>query len=452
MGAVMARVIRDEGRVASAWILSIVAHLAGLGLTGLVLAGSLGRPAVLMPLAPRAATSVDVVDIQLPVVTAASLAEGQSAQVATAEIAPVPLLRGGGEAMPRPDQARRGHGGTAEVRDPAMNLADREDDLLLSPEERSHLERSQIQRVRSALHRASHEDWRASREPMLLTFLATGSAADSSRPERRASAERDPSQGARESGAPRHAGGALGAEELPAGLGQRARVPGGAIEGVARASAGVGVRDGAPGNDHRDSARVALARPLVQIGAPSVPAAARGKPADTLDAEQEVAADPSLIHAGTAGGAAGPGIGGAPGPGAPGSGGITGSGSVASALGTGQGNGIDIDPRDRRRSEYQRQAGNRIWPLWANAFPKWASAEGLQGTVIISFTILADGNVASVVISRPSGIPEFDENCRRAVLRAAPFAPLPAELGQSFRWALPFEAKNPVVLPKVGGS
>jgi TonB family protein len=353
--------------------------------------------------------------------------------------------------MPRPDQGRRGHGGTAEVRDPAMNLADRDDELLLSPEERSRLERNQIQRVRSALYRASHEDWRASREPMELTFLATGRSPDSTRPERRAPADRDPSQGARESGAPRHAGGALGAGQLPPGIGHSASLPGGASEGVARASAGLGVRDGAPGRDNRDSARVALARPLVQVGAPSVPAAVRGKPADTQDAEQEVAANQSLIHAGTAGGAAGPGIGGEPGPGAPGSGGQSGPGSVSRALGTGQGNGIDIDPRDRRRSEYMRQAAARIYPLWANAFPKWAVAEGLQGTAIITFTILADGNVASAVISRPSGVPEFDENCRRAVLRAAPFAPLPPELGQSLRWAESFVAKNPVVVPKAVG-
>jgi TonB family protein len=328
-----------------------------------------------------------------------------------------------------------------------MNLADRDDELLLSPEERSRLERNQIQRVRSALHRSSHEDWRASREPMQLTFLAMGRA-ESSRPERRVSAERDPSQGARESGAPSRAGGTLGAGDLPAGLGQRPRVVGGATEGVARASAGLGVRDGAPGTDHRDSARVALARPLVQEGAPSVPAAVRGKPADTKDAEQEVAANQSMIHAGTAGGASGPGVGGEPGPGAPGSGGASGPGSVSRALGTGQGNGIDIDPRDRRRSDYMRQAAARIYPLWANAFPKWAVAEGLQGTAIITFTILADGNVASAVISRPSGVPEFDENCRRAVLRAAPFAPLPPELGQSLRWAESFVAKNPVVLPR----
>ena len=68
--------------------------------------------------------------------------------------------------------------------------------------------------------------------------------------------------------------------------------------------------------------------------------------------------------------------------------------------------------------------------------------------MIVNFVISGDGSVSAASIGRPSGIPEFDENCRRAVLRAAPFAPLPPELGQSFRWAESFEAKNPIVLPK----
>ena len=28
-----------------------------------------------------------------------------------------------------------------------------------------------------------------------------------------------------------------------------------------------------------------------------------------------------------------------------------------------------MDPRDARRTDYQRRARARIWPLWANAFP-----------------------------------------------------------------------------------
>ena len=61
---------------------------------------------------------------------------------------------------------------------------------------------------------------------------------------------------------------------------------------------------------------------------------------------------------------------------------------------------------------------------------------------------LADGSVAEVTVTRPSGIPELDENCKRAILRAAPFAPLPAELGTSFPWSFPFDFRNPAVRPR----
>ena len=111
----------------------------------------------------------------------------------------------------------------------------------------------------------------------------------------------------------------------------------------------------------------------------------------------------------------------------------------------------EVDPLDRRRSLYMRQVMAKLDPLWADAFPKWAAGEGLQGTVIVTFVIRADGNVGSASVTRPSGIPEFDENCRRAVLRGAPYPPVPPELGESFRWSMPFEARNPAVLPKQPG-
>ena len=91
---------------------------------------------------------------------------------------------------------------------------------------------------------------------------------------------------------------------------------------------------------------------------------------------------------------------------------------------------------------------SKVHPLWANAFPKWAIAEGLQGTAIVTFTIEADGSVSSATVSRPSGVAEFDANVRAAVLRAAPFGPLPASLGPRFRWSMPFVAKNEAVRPK----
>lgn len=438
---------RDRGRVASAWIASVVGHLVALGLGGLLLAGSLAKRRVELvppPAPPPALADRDEVDIDLPVMVGG----GAAPTAAPVDPAVADVPRGGGEGTPRPDMGRAGRGGTDNADTPAVNMADRDDGLLLSPDVMSRVDRSQVQRVRSANDRASREDRRSSRDPMELTFIASGR--HGKRPERRAPSDNDPSRGARESGAPHKAGGVLGANVLPPGIGEAKRDPGGVMEGALKPSLGAGVRDGAFGKDARDSAKAAFARPMVQEGAPSVPAGIRGKVRDNTDSEQEDAVRlQSLLHASGMGGTPGVGPGGQRGPGAPGAGGNPGAGANAHVLGTGQGPGVDVDPRDKRRMEYLRKVMGKIGPHWANAFPKWAIAEGKQGTVIVSFTILADGSVASVGVTRPSGVPEFDDNCKRAVLKAAPFEPLPAELGvKSFRWAMPFEVKNPVVRPR----
>ncbi|WP_437971760.1 energy transducer TonB [Sorangium sp. So ce260] len=456
----MAQRSRDGRRIASAWALSVAAHAGLVGAGAALVAGSLSSREVTLARAAGAPAGMSApIEIDLPAVSDGTL---DSAAVIAAAL-PASPARGGGEAAARPDTGASGRGGTAAAELPALNLADRDDATFLSPEVRSRLDRSQIQRIRSSSHRASREDWRASREPMELTFLAGGRVG--SRAERRAAAERDPSVGARDSGAPERRGSALGAAARPAGvesaadvsgapgatlaLGASPRAVGGAAEGGERASAGLGVRDGRPGTDHRDSAAVPLARPMVAVGTPSIPADVAGRPNDTVDSEQEVAtAIQSLVHASSAGGARGLGPGGEAGPGATGSGGVAGRGARSSALGSGRGRLIDNDPLDRRRSLYMRQVMAKVHPLWADAFPKWAAGEGLQGTVIVTFVIRADGTVASASVTRPSGIPEFDENCRRAVLRGAPYPPVPPELGESFRWSMPFEARNPAVLPK----
>ena len=73
-----------------------------------------------------------------------------------------------------------------------------------------------------------------------------------------------------------------------------------------------------------------------------------------------------------------------------------------------------------------------------------------QGTVIIEFTISADGTArVTWPPVRPSGIDEFDRNCADAIRRASPFEPLPASLREGGRTMLkiraPFVAKNPII-------
>ncbi len=360
-------------------------------------------------------------------------------------------LRGGGEAMPRLDTGHAGRGGTDTSPTPAINLADRDDDLLLSPVVMSRLDRTQIQRIRASSRRASREDWRASREPMELTFLAMGNERRVTRPERRAPADHDPSSGGRSFGPAQREGGALGVAELPAGVGERPRQVGGPVEGAARASLGRGVRDGAKGLDSRDSAEVAYARPMVNEGTPSVPANVRDRPTDNKDSEQEDAVRmQSILHASNAGGAPGEGRGGELGPGATGAGGVEGAGAVSHPNGTGRGEGIDVDPRDKRRMDYIRQIHAKLGPYtdWRKLISVAAAVDGVQGIVVVTCTILADGSVASATLTRSSGVPELDENYRRAVLKAAPFGPLPPELGTSFRLALPLDMRNPAVRPR----
>jgi TonB family protein len=73
-----------------------------------------------------------------------------------------------------------------------------------------------------------------------------------------------------------------------------------------------------------------------------------------------------------------------------------------------------------------------------------------QGTVILEFTIAADGSArVGWPPVRPSGIDEFDRNCAEAIRRASPFGPIPAALRDAGRTTLriraPFVAKNPIV-------
>src|SRR5262249_53200289 len=163
------RIIRDEGRVASAWCASIVGHAVALGLGGLLVAATLGRRAPAAPLPSKLAPPPrdETVEIELPtVVDGSKLLDAPPAQAVPSQELP----RGGGEATPRLDTGHPGRGGTDTSPTPAVNLADSDDELLLSPEVMSRLDRSQIQRIKASKRRASREDWRASREPMELTF------------------------------------------------------------------------------------------------------------------------------------------------------------------------------------------------------------------------------------------------------------------------------------------
>jgi TonB family protein len=350
----------------------------------------------------------------------------------------------GGSTIARLDKGKAGRGGDPTTPSPALNLADDNDRTRLSPDVLSRLDRDQIQRMRVARARQSWEDRRSTTHPAELTLVVTGSA---TRLERRPTAASDPSRGALESPVPSVRGGDLGAG--PRGDSAEAEASAGSAQrGSVRSAPGSGVDDGRPGMDHRAAAAIGSARPDVTQGPVAVPAADPARPRDDVDSDQEVATTVrSLLHASTAGGTPDEGQGGNGGGGEPGAGANAGVGSRARPAGLGEGEVVDFWTSDPRLMSYFRQLHAKIDPLWAHAFPKSALLELKQGTVILQFTVQADGR-ASVQWppARPSGVDEFDRNCADAIRRAAPFPPIPRELGvNSLTIRAPFVANNPIV-------
>jgi TonB family protein len=423
--------------------LSVVAHVALLGGAGFVafrsLAAREAREREVVNVAPPA----DVITIELPTVAEGTLlADKEDVPEGTKPTAY------GGATIARVDTGTQGAGGdTMGAR--ATNLAAYAEDLSLNPDLLSHLERDQVQRLRTARLRTTHEDRRATTNPMELTFLASGKGEHQ---ERRPDSPTNPSRGTLSSALPAavlggHPGSNADDAEREAGSSA-----GATQRGQLFAAPGVGARDGEPGADHRNAARIAYGRPAVTQGPVTIPAAFNGRPNDTVDSDQEVASTVrNLVHASVAGGLVGDGRGGSSAAATdPGAGSASGRGSTARALGDGQGDLFDFYTSDPMLLPYFRKLKSKIDPLWVNAFPKSAMLELKQGTVILEFTVSSDGHVkVTWPPTRPSGIDEFDRNCADAIRRAGPFEPIPQALKDrgytQLRIRAPFEARNPIV-------
>jgi TonB family protein len=429
---------------AAAWVLSLAGHLAFSLLGALSTADVRGG-------AKASALVHGEIDVTLDDATLAQAA-ARAGVVRATDVAKV--LARAELAAPvgrpaRPDRGHAGRGGDDVAVEQAVNLAPRDDGAQRSPELPTHLDRAQEARRRTGARRASPQDDQASGRPTLLTLFADGGRAAESR-----HAEA-PGAPARPGAARPLVGSAAGAAAGVAAWseGERSVRAGAAGGPVVPARAAAWPEESAGGRTPSVAVAAthpASARPQGRVGRPSSPADARGELRDDVDAEQEASArDPSLLRASSAGGEPGAGRGGVAGEDrTAASGGERGSGSRAMPSGHGVGLGAGMDPADVRRTSYLRRVWKRIDGSWTAAdFPRWATIEGRQGYTIVRFVVLADGNVRDVAVARPSGVPEFDERMRRAVLRAAPFGPLPGELGPVLRHRHEFVVSNPVVRP-----
>lgn len=66
----------------------------------------------------------------------------------------------------------------------------------------------------------------------------------------------------------------------------------------------------------------------------------------------------------------------------------------------------------------------KIWLVWNQQIKA-----GFSQPIGVTFTILADGSVTDVRVTQPSGATLLDLAAQRAILNAAPFAPLPRDYG-----------------------
>lgn len=84
---------------------------------------------------------------------------------------------------------------------------------------------------------------------------------------------------------------------------------------------------------------------------------------------------------------------------------------------------ISLNTDDLKYFSYALKLKSKIEYVWR--YPAQASERGIQGDLLLNFTILKDGQVTDVRVVSTSGYDLLDEEAVRAIKAAAPFAPLP---------------------------
>lgn len=99
-----------------------------------------------------------------------------------------------------------------------------------------------------------------------------------------------------------------------------------------------------------------------------------------------------------------------------------------SAPSRGSEDAIRLDTREPKYISYFTSIKRAIEIVWV--YPEPALRNGLQGKLVLEFTILADGQLEDARLLRSSGFSILDEEAVRAVRAAAPFQPIPPWIGK----------------------
>ncbi len=282
---------------------------------------------------------------------------------------------------------------------------------------------SQIQRIRTSRERSSAENRRSTPNPNEQPFLASG---DGSVRERRVLTARMPREGA-ERAPDSSEQGAVPRPDFEAGEGA-ARAPS-AESGRDLASPGRGVLR-AHGQVESARAPSATGRPDVDEGPAATLANVADRPRDNVNSEQ-LAEEmrESVVEASPRAGAGENafGLGGPRDTRRAGSGNSNSDGGRARANRPGSGGYDALDTSDRRyRHWYQngrRAISRRL------VFPRERALALDQGLCVYRLWVRRDGTLAREPRRvRSTGFADFDQNALQAILRAAPFEPIPSDL------------------------
>ncbi len=90
---------------------------------------------------------------------------------------------------------------------------------------------------------------------------------------------------------------------------------------------------------------------------------------------------------------------------------------------------VRLDTKDPQYVTYFNSIKRSIEVVWQ--YPELALRYGLQGRLLLEFSILGNGDIDSAKIVRSSGSNLLDEEALRAVKAAAPFGPIPPWIGKN---------------------
>ncbi len=90
---------------------------------------------------------------------------------------------------------------------------------------------------------------------------------------------------------------------------------------------------------------------------------------------------------------------------------------------------VRLDTKEPKYISYFTSIKRAIETVWE--YPEPALRQGMQGKLVLEFTILGNGQLEKTRLVRSSGFSILDQEALRAVQAASPFHPIPASIGKA---------------------